>query len=94
MSRTTVDCACGMADHTPQYAEIDRHHLYPHYLTALLGIPDRRDTVPLASGCHDLLHHVLHHLISGGTVGGHRLSVGLRRYVEAAWQWWQREVVT
>ena len=90
MTRTAAICS-GAREHTPQYAEIDNHHLYPRYLCGLLGVPERRETVQLCSGCHDLLHHVLHHCINAGTLGGHRLSAGLKRHVEAAWQWWRVE---
>ncbi len=92
MSRTSRVCACGMADHTPQYAEVDSHHVFPKYMAGLLGIPERKETVALSSGCHDQAHHVIHHLINEGTVGGHRLAPGLRALVDQAWEWWQEEV--
>lgn len=92
MTRTTRRCASGIVDHTPQYAEVDRHHVYPLYLSDLLGVPDRIERVDLCSGCHDLAHHVLHHLISGGEWGGHRLSSGLKAVVSEAWAWYQAEV--
>ncbi len=82
-----------VAFHTPEPAETDRHHLYPLYMSRLLGVPERKETVNICSGCHDLVHHVLHHLINGGTVGGHRLSVPLRQMVDAAWGWWQETLL-
>jgi hypothetical protein len=75
--------------HAPAYAETDRHHVRPTYLCALLGLPKETLTVPLCSGCHDLAHHLLHHLINTGTWGGHRPAAGLRLVVANGWDWWQ-----
>ena len=88
MTTTTRVCV-GAAEHRPVYAEVDRHHVFPLYLCSLLGVPARRETVDLCSGCHDLVHHVLRHRINSGTAGGHRLPAGARDVVERAWRWWQ-----
>jgi len=90
--RTTRTCV-GATYHSPRYAETDRHHVYPKYLSALLGVPTRSETMRLCSGCHDLVHHALHHLINTGTRGGHRLPAGARAQVLAAWGWWQALVL-
>lgn len=90
--RTSVVCQ-GATDHRPVYAETDRHHVRPKYLAALLGLPIETRTVPLCSGCHDLVHHVLHHLINEGTMGGHRLSPRMHALVMDPWEWWQAKVV-
>ncbi|HEY8836729.1 MAG TPA: hypothetical protein VIO16_03425 [Dehalococcoidia bacterium] len=79
----------GAMRHTPTPAEHDMHHLYPKFMCALLGIPERRETVLLCSGCHDLIHHVYRHLVNEGHVGGHHLSGDLRGLVESFWTWWQ-----
>lgn len=92
MSRTTVVCQ-GALDHRPLYAETDRHHVRPKYLSALLGLAIEPRVVPLCSGCHDLAHHVLHHLINTGTRGGHRLPKGLAILVDDAWNWWQQSLL-
>lgn len=88
MTITTVVCQ-GALDHRPNYAETDRHHVRPKYLSSLLGVPIDPRTVPLCSGCHDLAHHALHHLINEGVIGGHVLPYGLRVVVYDAWAWWQ-----
>ncbi len=85
----TARVCVGALDHSPRYAEVDRHHVRPKYLAALLGVPVRPETVDLCAGCHDTAHHVLHHLINTGTVAGHHLSAGLRAVIEMAWRWWQ-----
>lgn len=89
MTRTPVVCR-GALDHRPRYAETDAHHVYPKYLSALLGVPVNRWTVPLCSGCHDLAHHVLHHFINTGAPGGHLPPAGIALLVDDAWEWWQR----
>ncbi len=91
MGRTTKVCA-GARYHSPIYYEIDNHHVYPRYLCALLGIPERPETVPLCATDHDNAHHALTTRINEGTVGGHRLPDGLRSIVDRAWQWWQLEM--
>lgn len=88
MSKDPRPCASGIRNHTPEPAERDRHHLFPKYLAALLGVSERTETVLLCSGCHDLLHHVLHHRINSGIVDGHRLTPALRGMVDDAWRWW------
>jgi hypothetical protein len=86
--------ACeGVRSHTPEPAEVDRHHTYPTYLCSALGIPKRRETVLLCSGCHDLVHHILHHLISEGSLGGHHPSAPLSVHIFAAWRWWQEQLI-
>ncbi len=89
---STLATCYGVTSHTPEPAEIDRHHLYPRYMSGLLGIPERTERVNLCSGCHDLVHHVLHHRVNEGTLGGHHLSAASRHIVDAAWEWWQEEV--
>ncbi len=88
MSKDPRPCASGIRDHTPEPAERERHHIYPRYLAALLGVPERPQTAVLCAGCHDQLHHVIHHRINSGTVGGHRLPAGLRMLADDAWTWW------
>lgn len=94
MTRTAHACASGMADHTPQFAEVDRHHIHPLYLSGLLDVPDRPERAYLCSGCHDLVHHVIHHLVNEGSWGGHRLAPGLRALAQSAWAWWTTEMAT
>lgn len=89
--KTSIVCV-GALEHRPAYAETDRHHVYPKYLCGLLGVPIIGLTVPLCSGCHDLVHHTLHHLINTGARGGHRLPAGAAELVERAWRWWQVQV--
>ncbi len=89
MTRTTRVCASGMADHTPMYAEVDAHHIFPLYLSRLIGVPERAERADLCSGCHDLIHHAIHHLINEGTMGRHRLAPGLQVLADRAWRWWQ-----
>ncbi len=89
MGRTSI-CR-GVKSHTPEPAETDKHHIFPKFMAGILGIPIRRETVTICSGCHDLVHHVLAHLVNEGTVGGHRLSAPLRLMVDSAWAWWQEE---
>lgn len=91
VTRTAVVCA-GSLYHSPAYCEVDNHHVYPKYLCSLLGVPERRETVPLCSTDHDNAHHALVHLINNGESGGHRLSAGLQVHVDAAWRWWQATV--
>ncbi len=91
MSITAYPCV-GAIDHSPRYFETDRHHTFPRYLCALLGIASRPETVRLCAQCHDSAHHVIHHLINSGTWGGHRLPAGTRAQVMAAWSWWQAAV--
>lgn len=91
MTTTTIECV-GALDHRPNYAEVDRHHVYPKYLCGLLGVPTLAVTVPLCAQCHDLVHHALHHLINTGTIDGHRLAAGSRWIVYEAWRWWQAEL--
>lgn len=79
----------GARTHSPRYAEVDKHHVHPTYLCALLGVPKETKTVVLCSGCHDLAHHVIRHLINTGSWSNHRLSPQLRAIVDDAWQWWQ-----
>lgn len=93
MTRTTRICASYMANHTPQYAEVDAHHVYPKYLAHLLDIPERTETADLCAGCHDLVHHVIRHYINEGGKGGHRLAPGLGMLAARAWGWWRLEVV-
>jgi len=88
MTRTSKVCV-GARYHSPIYYEIDNHHLFPKFLCALLGVPERRETVPLCATDHDNVHHALTALINTGTVGGHRLAPGSRLLVEAAWVWWR-----
>lgn len=90
---TTRVCV-GALDHSPRYAEVDRHHVRPKYLCALLGVPYRTETVDLCAGCHDVTHHVLHHLINTGTVQSHHLPSGIRSVVETAWVWWQETLLS
>lgn len=84
----------GAKRHSPVYAEVDHHHIYPKYLAALLGLPERPETVDLCAGCHDDLHHVLRHWINEGHPGGHHLPQLMRWYVQVAWAWWQDGLLT
>ncbi len=89
-----VETCFGVKSHTPEPAEVDRHHIFPKYLSHLLGVPERRETAALCSGCHDLVHHVLRHFINEGTMGRHRLSSTLRTIVDRAWEWWQSSLLS
>jgi hypothetical protein len=82
----------GALFHSPIPAERDAHHVRPTYLCALLGVPKEMRTVLLCSGCHDLAHHTLRHLINNGSWGGHRLPAQLHAIVDDAWVWWQATV--
>lgn len=84
----TARVCVGALVHSPMYAEVDRHHVYPTFLCSLLGMPKRTETVDLCAGCHDIVHHILRHRINTGELGGHRTSAGVRATVDAAWDWW------
>ena len=92
MTNTARICV-GAFDHSPRYAEVDRHHVIPKYLAALLGVPIHPATVDLCAGCHDIVHHSLRHLINTGAIGGHRLTAGSRALVDTAWVWWQETLL-
>lgn len=83
--------ACrGAFYHAPKPTVTDRHHVRPHYLADLLGLPPPTRTVPLCATEHQAIHHILdRHLLSDGTLGGHRLAERTRGYVEDAWLWWR-----
>jgi len=93
MSKIGPPCAGGL-DHTPEPAEVDRHHEHPVYLCAAVGIPSDKQTIVLCSGHHDLAHHTLHHLINEGHMGGHRLSAGLKASIDRTWIWWQNALLS
>ncbi len=80
---------CNGSSHSCQPLVTDRHHTYPTYLCGLLGIPARREVVPLCGACHDAVHHLLHHLINEGATPGHRRGAAYWSLVDAAWDWWQ-----
>jgi hypothetical protein len=92
MSQAVAGTCQGAREHSPRYAEVDKHHVRPTYLCALLGVPKELRTVLLCSGCHDLAHHVIRHLINTGSWGKHQLPEGLRVIVADAWTWWQATV--
>lgn len=91
MSRTTRVCV-GSLYHSPVYSETDSHHTFPLYMSALLGVPERKEMVILCATHHDEIHHVLRHLVNEGHPGGHRLAAGLHRLAMEAWTWWQDSV--
>ena len=82
----------GAAYHSPLPLWTERHHVYPMYLSALLGVPDVHLLRPLCANCHTRVHHVLAHLINSGEQG-HRLSDGEQLLVNLAWSWWQGELL-
>lgn len=89
MSQAPAGICKGSRYHIPRYAEVDGHHVHPQYLCDLLGIPREKRKANLCSGCHDLAHHVIRHLVNNGNMGGHRLPAGLRAVVMDFWEWWQ-----
>lgn len=74
--------------HAPIPIWTQRHHVFPKYLCALLGVPVRALVVPLCATCHGRVHHALVHLINSGA-NPHRLSAGEAGLVVQAWAWWQ-----
>ena len=84
--------ACtGARYHAPAPLWTERHHVFPMYLSRLLGVPVRRELAALCSNCHTRVHHALEHLISEGE-SPHRLSEGEAVFVAAAWAWWIAEL--
>ena len=104
MSRTDAVCVAARS-HRPRYAETDGHHVLPTFLGHLLypgfatdarlfrAHPELRETVELCSGCHDLIHHLIEHLVDEGTLGGHHPPAGIRELLERFRAWWQPTVV-
>jgi hypothetical protein len=78
--------------HSPRAILTERHHLYPKYLSALLGLPVIPVVVALCGTEHENVHHALRHLINTGD-NPHRFAVRTQDYVDAAWTWWQTELV-
>lgn len=83
-------CA-GAANHAPAPLWTERHHVFPKFLSALLGIPVVPNLVPLCGNCHGRVHHALAHLINSGAVA-HRLSPSEALLVSRAWDWWQESL--
>ena len=88
MSRDSESCL-GATYHSPVPLWTARHHIYPTYLCSLLSVAKRNELVPLCDTEHVNVHHALHHLISGGTQGGHSFSSRTQGYIDLAWGWWQ-----
>ncbi len=91
MTRDTELCA-GATYHSPQPLWTERHHVYPMYLSALLGLPVIPIVVPFCETEHGNVHHALRHLINTGT-NPHRFAESTESYVEAAWTWWQAAIL-
>lgn len=87
MTRTSYACE-GAHSHRPAYLEVDRHHIYPMFLADLLGVPERKERVFLCSGCHDIVHHLIKHLINEGDIGDHHTSPRLHELARTAHGWW------
>lgn len=85
---------CQGSGHSCAPLTTQRHHLFPKYLCGLLGVPYRREVVPLCGTCHDSVHHLLHHLINEGSASGHRRGAAYWSHVDAAWKWWQASLLT
>lgn len=82
----------GAAYHSPQPGWTERHHVYPMYLTGLLGMATIPSLWPLCGNCHGRVHHALRHLINEG-LQVHRLSEREQALVTRAWNWWQSAVL-
>ncbi len=91
MSRDTELCE-GATYHSPVPLWTERHHIYPKYLSGLLGVPVIEKLVPLCGTEHENVHHALRHLINTGE-NPHRFAAQTQGYVEAAWVWWQAELL-
>ncbi|MDP9143875.1 MAG: hypothetical protein M3N43_04120 [Actinomycetota bacterium] len=87
MSTDTEHCT-GAAYHAPLPLWTERHHVYPKYLCALVGVAVIPLVRPLCDNCHSRVHHAIAHLINTG-VPGHRLSDSEMLLVNLAWSWWQ-----
>ncbi len=79
----------GSTYHSPMPLLTERHHVFPMYLSALLGQPINPTRVPLCGTEHSTVHHALEHLINTGEQGGHRFAERTQGYVDTAWSWWQ-----
>lgn len=84
---TDAELCAGATYHAPLVLWTQRHHVFPKYLCAMLGLPVIPDLVPLCCNCHERVHHALTHLINTGT-NPHRLSSSELGYVNRAWDWW------
>ena len=82
----------GAAYHAPLPLWTERHHIFPKYLSALLGVAEVPLLAALCSNCHTRVHHALHHLINAGT-NPHRLSDGESYLLNLAWSWWSQELL-
>ncbi len=91
MSRDIELCA-GSTYHSPQPLWTERHHVFPMYLSALLGLPVVTILVPLCATEHENVHHALRHLINTGT-NPHRFADRTQGCVDAAWEWWQAAIL-
>lgn len=90
MSRDPELCM-GSTFHSPRAMTTERHHIYPKFLSALLGQPINPLVVPLCGTEHSNVHHALEHLINEGD-NPHRFAERTQGYVDAAWSWWQAAV--
>lgn len=84
---------CTGSAHSCKPLTTQRHHVYPKYLSALLGVRINPRVAPLCGACHDSVHHLIEHLINEGTTPGHRRGAGYWRWVDEAWDWWQAAVL-
>ncbi len=91
MSRDFEPC-WGASYHSPQPLWTERHHIFPMYLSALLGLPVRPIVVALCATEHENLHHALRHLINTGN-NPHRFAERTQDYVDDAWYWWQASIL-
>jgi hypothetical protein len=80
MTRDAELCE-GATYHSPLPLFTERHHVYPMYLAALLGVPANATVVPLCGTEHENVHHALRHLINTGE-NPHRFADRTRGYVD------------
>lgn len=87
MSRDLEACL-GATYHSPLPLETERHHIFPMFMSELLGIPIVRELVPLCPTEHVNVHHAIEHLLLDGTPGGHRFADRTQTYIDRCWTWW------
>ncbi len=84
---TDPEVCQGAMYHSPLPLWTARHHIFPIFLCALLGVAKRNETVSLCDSEHVNVHHALTHLINEGT-NPHRFAFRTQGYVDRAWDWW------
>ncbi len=83
-----AELCSGASYHAPHPQWTERHHVYPKYLSGLLGVAVVPLLRPLCGNCHTRVHHALTHLINEGAQV-HRLSADEQQLVDLAWAWWR-----